>query len=145
MPERTAAVAKRTTTPAKAKMPEAPLPVSGESGEVSETVPVTVEPSGVVGMPGVVGLTAEGDVRPGTVVGAVIPGTVEPGRVEPGTVPGGVIIPGTVGEVGEVGSVTVGAVGLTFAEASRAISALMKKAPQKSTATAKANDKNLFI
>lgn len=132
LPERTAAVAKRTTTPANAKIPEAPSPVSGDWGEVSETVPVTVEPSGVVGA------TAEG-----VAVGAVIPGDV--GEVSPGTVvPEGDVGPGTVGDVGP-GSVTVGAVGLTFAAASRESSAFMKKAPQKSTATAKNNANDFFI
>lgn len=116
-------------------MPETPSPVSGDWGEVSETVPVTVEPSGVVGA------TAEG-----VAVGEEIPGYV--GATMTGAVvPVGAAGPGTVGEVGEVepGSVTVGAVGLTAAETLKESSAFMKKAPQKRTATTKNNAKNFFI
>ncbi len=113
-------------------MPEVLSPVSGEWGEVSETVPVTVEP------PGVVEGTAEG-----VAVGAVMPGEV--GEVSPGTVvPAGAVEPGFVGEV-EPGSVIVGAVGLTFAFASTESSAFIKKAPHKRIAIAKAKDKNFFI
>ncbi len=119
-------------------MPEAPSPVSGDSGDVSETVPVTVEPSGVVGA------TAEG-----VAVGAVIPGDV--GDVSPGTVvPEGVGVAGEVGESGSAGtvcegSVTVGAVGLIFADASIDNSAFKKNAPQKNTAAARNKAINFFI